>query len=69
MSHGDAIQQDVPAADRAIGGDVARFWGAGGVFDRDVEAVMRDGVFPADAVRARASACIPRGNNKAEHTV
>jgi hypothetical protein len=67
--YGDVIQQDVPAADRAIGRDVVRFWGTGGIFNRDVEAIMRDSVFPVDTVHARASICIPQGNNEAKHTV
>ncbi|KAF4472340.1 ATP-dependent DNA helicase Q1 [Fusarium albosuccineum] len=69
VSHGVAVQQDIPAADRAVGADVAGFRGGGGVFDGDVEADAGEGVFPSDAFCAGAGADVPGGDDAAEYTV
>ncbi|KAF4463033.1 ATP-dependent DNA helicase Q1, partial [Fusarium albosuccineum] len=50
VPHGFAVQQDVPAKDGAVGGDVAGFRGAGDMFDGDIETGGGEGVFQEDAV-------------------
>ncbi|RSL71035.1 hypothetical protein CEP54_001530 [Fusarium duplospermum] len=67
--HGVAAQQDIPAAERAVGADVAGFRGGGGVFDSDVEADAGEGVFPSDAFYTGAGADVPGGDDAAEYTV
>ncbi|KAH7464123.1 hypothetical protein FOMA001_g17997 [Fusarium oxysporum f. sp. matthiolae] len=69
VPHGFGVQQDVPAADGAVGRDVAGFRGAGDLFDGDVEAGAGGGVFQGDAIRGGQGQVVPRGDDEAEHRV
>lgn len=69
MPHSIAVFQDVLTAGGPVGAGNAGVWGAGDIFDGDVEKVAGEGIVRRVAVHPGVRMDVPRADDATEHPV